>query len=324
MSQLILFDKNFREIGPVSLDLDAEFGTSKDSKNDFVIKTSKLNEFKPYGGYIPDTEVGGVFEYVKSTSGDDIQTIMGFTWRGLLSKSIITPPAGENYMVVSGEANEILSNMTSGLLGGLFRVPSTQSGLTINSYQFPLYINTLDGLEGMLEKFGYRMKVYAAKQNNEVKVFCEAVEATTIQGVYNEDSLVPMTFESDGMGINHLLCAGQGQLQDRMKVDLYIDENGEVSQTQTFTGFEERTEFYDYGSAESMDDLISHGTERLLELASSRTLQISSPDNVELEIGDRVRGVFQDGQVITSPVVRKIYKIQKGLVKTEVKIKGER
>ena len=41
MSQLILFDKNFREIGPVSLDLDAEFGTSKDSKNDFVIKTHR-------------------------------------------------------------------------------------------------------------------------------------------------------------------------------------------------------------------------------------------------------------------------------------------
>jgi hypothetical protein len=106
-------------------------------------------------------------------------------------------------------------------------------------------------------------------------------------------------------------------------VDLYIDENGEVSTTQYYTGFQERTAFYDYGSAESEQDLIDNGTEELLNLASSKSLTMKSPQDIELEIGDTVKGVFLDGTTIISPIVKKIYKITNGLSTVEYKIKGE-
>lgn len=321
---IVLFDSNYREIGSVDMDIDIEIGTSQDARNDFEFSTSLL-DFVPYGFYIDGTEYGGIIEYNYSTTEVDYHTVKGFTWRGLMSKSLIVPPSGSDYKVVSGEANEILRTMLSSVLGGFFEVPEVSSGLTINNYQFPLYINTLDGLEGMLEKYGYRLKIWASKPNHgqPVKVYVEAVQSTQIQGAYNSDNRVPMTFTIDNMGINHLLCAGSGELQNRMKVDLYVNQNGQITQTQYYTGFDERTEFYDYGSAESMQDLIDGGTEKLKEVMSYKSLKIKAPQDLELEVGDMVTGTFPDGTVITAPIVQKIYAIVGGINIVEYKIKGE-
>ena len=48
-----------------------------------------------------------------------------------------------------------------------------------------------------------------------------------------------------------------------------------------------------------------------------------APEDLELEIGDIVQGLFPDGTLIQSPVVNKIYKIQNGILSIEYKIKGE-
>ena len=240
-----------------------------------------------------------------------------------MDKSLILPPSGSNYRVVSGEANTIVKSFLDNIMGGLFVTSTEDSGLTISNYQFPLYVTTLNGLEGMLEKYGYRLSIKAKKINNKVRVFVECVEATVVSGAYNEDSDVPMSFVVDNMGINHLMCAGQGLLQNRQIVNLYIDNTGTISQTQYYTGFDERTEFYDYSSAQSLDDLITNGTKKLKELASAKTLEIGSPEEIDLEIGDLVKGVFPDGTTITSPVVNKVYKISGGVVATSFKIKGE-
>lgn len=322
MEGIILFDENMHEIGSVDIDLDIEVGTS-DASNDFQIITSELAKYDAAGFYIEGMEYGGFFEYQKNVSDSDVTEYKGFTWRGLLTKSLILPPEGEDYKIVSGEANSIISTMLSSVLGGLFNVPSESSGLTITSYQFPLYIDTMSGLERMLEAYGYRLSIHADKGDSGVEITVEAVEAELVAGTYNNDSEVPMTFINDQMGINHLLCAGNGELQERMKVDLYLDENGDVSQTQTFFGFDERTAFYDYGSAQSMDDLIDNGKKRLLELASHLSLSIDTPDRNDLEVGDIVRGTFPGGIVVTLPIVKKIFKIVNGNTQTEVYVKGD-
>lgn len=323
MEGLILFDDNMKEIGNINLDVDIEVGTSDDSTNDFEIITSELAQYQAAGFYIEGTEYGGFFEYNKNITDSKTVELRGWTWRGLLTKSMILPPNGSDYKTVSGEANSIISSMLSSVLGGLFTVPSTSSGLTITSYQFPLYIDTMTGLEGMLEKYGYRLKIHGEKSDNGIEIIVEAVEATQIAGTYNNDSDVPMTFINDQMGINHLVCAGQGELQERMRVDLYLDENGNVSQTQTFTGFDERTEFFDFPSAESIDDLIDNGTKRLLELASHLSMSIDTPDRSDLEVGDVVQGTFPGGVVVRLPIVQKIFKITNGIPSTEIKIKGD-
>ena len=322
---IILFDSDFREIGQVDIDLDIEFGTSTDSANTFEINTATIQGLNPYGFYIDGTEIGGIFEYSYASTENDYETLKGYTWRGLMALSIIEPPQGSDYKIVSGEANHVIAALLENVLGGFFNVSTIDSGLTLSNYQFPLYCNTLDGIEGMLEKFGYRLHIWTEKSNTTktVRVNIEAVESQQVSGIYNVDNRIPMSFVLNNMGINHLVCAGQGELQERMKIHLYIDDKGNISQTQYYTGFEERTAFYDYSSAESEDDLIAGGTERLKQLASSKTLSMKAPDDYELNIGDTVRGVFPDLTEIISPIVNIIYKIQGGTLTTEYRIKGE-
>lgn len=322
---MIIIDKQLRELGNVEFDIDCEIGTSEAATNDFEFARNALIDLEPGGFYIPGTEIGGVIEYFKDQTDEEATKFKGYTWRGLMSKSIIMPPAGQDYMVVSGEANTIIKSLLQNVLGGFFTVSAESSGLTIISYQFPLYINTLDGIEGMLEKYSYRLKISGNKvtSNGPIQILVQAVPAAVVAGTFNQDNGIPMSFIMDNMGINHLICGGAGELQNRMIRHLYINASGQISQTQYYTGFQERIDFYDYPNAESETDLIDYGTQRLKEIASYKKLEMKAPDDIELEIGDIVQGTFPDGTVIRSPIVQKIYKILGGLVTVDYKIKGE-
>lgn len=325
MNRVILLDSNMHEISEISIDVDCEVGVGSDVANDFELSNATIQQLDAKGFYLPNSEIGGLFEYSKMTTESNIKIFRGYSWRGLLAKALILPPTGSDYRVVSGNAQEIIADLLEDVLGGFFKVPEDAEAVTINNYQFPLYVNMADGIEGMLESVGYRLDIFAKKlvQGGAVQVFCQAVKAETVQGSFNGDSALPLIYEENKMGINHLLCAGQGELQNRMKVDLYMDENGNVSETQYYTGFQERTEFYDYSGAESRADLVDSGTKRLKELASAKTLSVQSLTNLDLSIGDKVRAIFPDGSQIVSPIVKKIYKISGGILTTEVEVKGE-
>ena len=323
---MILLDEQLHELGEIESDLDVEVGTSEESTNDFEFFSNRLFSEDTAGFYVPGTEIGGMIEYTKEKTDEDVATLRGYTWRGLLSQAgPILAPAGDDYMTVSGEANSVIATLLSGVLGDFFAVSTAASGCTITSYQFPLYINYLDGIEGMLEEYGYRLKITADKvaSNQPIQVKLEAVEAQLVSGTFNSDNGIPMTFEIDNMGINHLVCGGAGELQQRMIIDLYIDNNGAVSQTPYYTGYKERIAFFDYPNAESSDDLIAEGTKELLSLASSKKLTLEAPEDYELEVGDLIQGVFPDGTIIQSPIVQKVYKISNGIVSEEYKIKDE-
>lgn len=322
---MIVLDSYLHELGEIETDIDIEYGTSEDSTNDFEVTDAQMENVAAGGFYIPGTEIGGLFDYVKINSDSDFRVYKGFTWRGLLKNSIIMPDAGEDYKIVSGDANVVISNMLSGLFGGIFSVSTEDSGLTLSNYQFPLYINLLDGIEGMLEKNDYRLKITAQKvqSHRPIQILLEAVPAVQVSGTYNEDNGIAMSYVIDNMGINHLICGGSGELQNRMIRHLYIDNNGNISSTQYYFGLEERTAFYDYPNAESEDDLLEYGMQQLKELASSKSLTMQAPERFDLEIGDKVRGVFPDGTEIISPIVSKVYKISNGTMNIELKIKGE-
>jgi hypothetical protein len=319
---LIIFDNNYQELGQADIDVDIEVGTTDDSTNDF-----ELNSATPfYGWYIPGTELGGIIEYSFDSTEQGYTTYRGYTWRGLIAVSrIICPPSGQDYYYANGEANQVVASIMNGALGGFFEVETADSGCVINNYQMPLYVNALDGIETMLESYGYRLQIqaYKAEDTRQVKVKLSVVQSTVISGTYNNDNRIPMSFTSDQMGINHLLCAGQGELQNRMKVHLYIDNNGNISETPYYTGFNERMAFYDYSSAESRADLVDNGKKRLKELASHKTMEIKPPQGEVLEVGDIIKGIFPDKSELVKPIVAKICKVQGGLIQYEYKVKGE-
>lgn len=315
--EMILINSSLHDIGLINVDIDIEVGTSE-ATNDFEITCPPISG--TYGFYIPGTEYGGIFERKKTKSNAIEETMKGWTWRGLLTQEIILPPSGSDYRIVTGDANTVIAEILQNVLGGFFSVPETVSGCTITSYQFPLYVNVLDGIQNMLETYGYRLSIHADKPaaGAAMAVTVEAVEAEEISGLENEDSPYIITITENKMGINHLVCMGRGELQNRQKVDLYVDQNGQIGLIRYYTGFMERTAYYDYSSAESLEELSKHGKKRLKELSSSISVEITVTDNYDAEIGDIVTASVA-GNVVQTPIIKKTVKITGGVISTSLK-----
>lgn len=319
--ELIAFGSDFKELYPVEVEIDFEVGDSG-SSNDFELEDSAIE----YGLYIPGTEFGGVIEYDHGYSNSNSQTRKGWTWRGLLSQWIIEPDSGNDYKIVSGEANTIIRELLSDVLGGFFVVPEVDSGLTITDYQFELHISVLKGLMDMLASYNYNLRIYAKRtaSGEAISVYCEAVPRKKIEGVYDEDTGLNLAFTNNRMGINHLICWGKGELQERERIDLFMDADGNVSENQYYFGFQERQAVYENSSAESLDDLRAGGIERLKEIANSKKLEIDEVDGVDLNIGDIVVGRKNDiNLIIENPIISKILRVSNGVESIEYKVKGE-
>ena len=316
--ELIYLTSDLSEIGPCRADVDFDVGN--DATNDFVLKGILPDGIG--GVYVPGTEFGGLLEYLQMSNRNDVVTRKGYTWRGLLEKGVIMPLAGSDYRIVSGDANAVISSLLSGFMGGFFHVPETASGITIDNYKFPLYCTYLEGLTGMLREYGAKLVITADKPaaGSGPVVTVQAKPRVTIGDKYSEEFPVSLTYTDDGMGINHLICLGPGELQHRTRVDLYVQEDGSIGTQQYYTGFRERTEVYDYSNSESESNLVTYGKRRLRERMSKKTLQLNNAD-VDGDIGDLVYG-YMNGISTMNQITRKILTITGGTWKRESKIEG--
>jgi hypothetical protein len=316
--ELIYLTSDLSEIGPCRADVDFDVGN--DATNDFVLKGILPDGIG--GVYVPGTEFGGLLEYLQMSNRNDVVTRKGYTWRGLLEKGVIMPLAGSDYRIVSGDANAVISSLLSGFMGGFFHVPETASGITIDNYKFPLYCTYLEGLTGMLREHGAKLVITADKPaaGSGPVVTVQAKSRVTIGDKYSEEFPVSLTYTDDGMGINHLICLGPGELQHRTRVDLYVQEDGSIGTQQYYTGFRERTEVYDYSNSESESNLVTYGKRRLRERMSKKTLQLNNAD-VDGDIGDLVYG-YMNGISTMNQITRKILTVTGGTWKRESKIEG--
>lgn len=318
--ELIWLTPDMEEVGPCYNDIDIDIGSGENATNDL-----QLTGAVPDGVgavYVPGTEFGGLIEYTQTTNYDNSVKSKGYTWRGLLTQGIICPDAGQDYKIVSGDVHTVMNSLLSGFLGGFFHIPETLSGFTVTNYQFNRYVTYLDGLTAMLDSVGAKLSIVAEKPTagSAVQVTLTAKPIETIGDKMTADVLLDITHTDNRMGINHLICLGQGELKDRERVDLYIDAMGRISTTQFYTGFDERTAVYDYSSAETSDSLVSYGKKRLLELASQKSIAIDNSD-VDGDLGDLVYG-YMNGIETTAPITHKVLTVSGGIWRFESKIEG--
>ena len=321
--ELIAVNSELIEIGPLQVDIDFEVGDAS-ALNDFELYTELSSDV--HGVYVPGTEFGGVIEYDSSMSMEKESTLRGWSWRGLLTQWFIEPGTGNDYKIVSGELHTVMRELLSSVLGGFFVVPETNTGIIVSNYQFERHCTVLDGLMEMLAAHDHKLKIYAKRTEpgKPITVYCEAVPIQTIEGTYDEDTGVDLQFVSNKMGTNHLICLGSGELQNRQRVDLYLDPDGNITETKHYTGFQERQAVFDYPSAKDLADLKVYGIKRFKEIASGKSLNITEVSDVDLEIGDIVIGRKNDiGLIIEKPIVRKILRISGGNTSIEYKVKGE-
>lgn len=316
---LILISNGLHEyaaITPVSFECEVGSG---DASNDFELRGyDNLSG----GVYIPGTEYGGFIERTENTTGEDLCIYKGWTWRGLLKQAVISPPSGADYYTASGDLHTIMSGLVSNRFGGFFVVPSEPAGKTA-SWQADRFCTVLEGLTDLCEENGYKLVIRAYKEET-VKVELRAEPVVTVSGNFNEDNRISLTFTDDNMGINHLICMGQGNLKDRQRVDLYVDGNGNIGKTRYYTGRWEREQYFDYPNAESLAELEKQGRKRLKEVMSRKSLQVNRIQDVSMDVGDIVNGQHIVSQThVSAPIDRKSFTYSGGIIRLEYHVKED-
>ena len=106
---------------------------------------------------------------------------------------------------------------------------------------------------------------------------------------------------------------------------MYLQEDGSIGSTQYYMGIDDIEEVYDYPSAESREELVKQGEERLLELTDGQSMQMDVARlGIEVGIGDIVGGRdYITGTRVSKPVINKIYKEENGTVNIDYIVEGE-
>lgn len=328
--QLILADQNLRDIKPV-MDADIDFAVGSD-ENDYEIKIQRdrWDERYTYGNifYIKNTEFGGIIGRKKINTAEDTISLYGRTWRGKLDKKIIRPAAGQDYRKVSGELNAVLNTLVTEQFNDYFVVSQTDTGVSVTNFQFDRYCTLLAGITKMLKSVGYKLHIEYIQQEQGQPGYVELSAVPIVdyseQIELSQDSRLNFVFDETKNGVNHLICLGKGEMQERQVIDLYVGQNGSIGTTQYYTGIQEVAETYEDTSSES-DELEGKGREKLQELMNGTSFSMDVESlNMDVEIGDIIGGRdYTTGMYAAKPIAKKIYKVSGGTVSLEYEIEGD-
>lgn len=292
--------------------------------NNFEVQMNLQNHCMVHGSfwYVVDTEYGGVVDDIKINTDTGIVSYTGRSFRGILAKKIIQPGAGQDYYTVSGKVNDIIRSVINSVgLIDIFDVPVTSNTLNI-SYQFDRYTDCYSGLVKMLSLNGNRLKL---SMLNTGKISIEAVpiEDLSRKYEYSDDYGMRIIFDDNQGGVNHLICLGQGELKDRQVLHLYVDRNGNISESQTYVGLDEIVETYDYSNVETLEELKTSGIEKLNELKSKKTASAEF-GKLDVDVGDIVGGKNRlTGISLTESVSALEVSIKNGAITITYKIGDE-
>lgn len=263
---LIYTDKNRKDISVLSdYELDEAFGKSE---NNFSLKIS-LSEHCMEPGcvvYAENTEYGGIIDTLNPNTKDSTLTYKGRTWHGILNSKVLEPDAGEDYLILSGEANSVLKEIITRLkLNDVFSVSEEDSGIEIIHYQCSRYPCAYDEIRKMLYEFMGKLTI-----NCQMKTVLLSVSPLYDYSADEEwdANQLDFTIEKNYHPVNHLICLGSGDLKDRHVIHLFTDENGGIQpysfydnpyqdadyildkRNQILKEQEEVVEVYDYGNAQ--------------------------------------------------------------------------
>lgn len=313
---LIYTDENHIDQGVLTAyAFDLSFGADE---NDFEM-TLGANEPALSDGsfaYIEGTEYGGTVDGIKASTNSDTVTYKGRTWHGLLNSKVIEPDAGESYLIVSGDANELLAMLVDRLgLAGLCVAAEELSGINIRNYKFHRYCKGYDGIRDMLGDNGAKLKI--AWKNRAVQL--SAVPVVDYTDSPADSDTASLNVEKYSKKVNHLICLGRGDLAEREVIHLYVDQFGNIGDEQYYFGLDEFMDTYDNSNSE---DLRQDGISHFKSLRNNDKSEFSpkNSNGIPYDIGDIVgASEIRTGITVAAVVTQKIIKIKNGVVSTEYK-----
>ena len=285
--EYIYTDANYNELGYLThTDADIEIGKYGVSKNDFEL-TLSLEDRDPLftvGSlfYKEDTEIGGAIQRLKVNTSDNTIALIGPTFRGLLEKEFVQPPAGSAYLTLNGEANACINVLIGDRFDGLFVVDNIGAS-NINIKYGVRDVNLLQALEKALGASNARLCIRHQK-DGKVHLYAEKINDLSDTLQYDNDYQIAMIVKTESKPYNHILALGKGELLDRLRVNLYLQADGSWSESnQAYTGLERKTYRHEDVNVEDRAELIKNATEKVAEANESNTLEISfDADNAEL------------------------------------------
>ena len=287
--------------------LDLSFG---DSGNNFELWCPSLPISYGCTVAVEGTEWGGLVDTSEDSldGGLSTTTWSGRTFHGVLVGKVLCPPAGQDYLTASGDANDCLRSLVARCgLSGTFEVPEGAAGIAV-SHTFDRYCDAYSGIRKMLASSGARLML--RREDGRTLMWAEPAES---HGDGIDSDLVDFTATRATRPVNHLVCAGSGELADRVVVHLYADAAGEVSRTQTLFGADEVAELYDYSSADE-DTLVSDGTRRLRGYQVQGSVDATVHEGLELYVGDTVCAANREtGRTVTAAVNKKVVQASGGV-----------
>lgn len=140
-------------------------------ENDFECKISSSRHCceKSWYLYYEGTEYGGIIDDIGEDTEADEVVYYGRTWHGILNSKILEPDEGDDYLILSGEGNEVLGKLIERMkLGSLFVASGEDSGIQISNYHMNRYIAGYDGMRKMLKAYKAKLKLVFKKGSVEL------------------------------------------------------------------------------------------------------------------------------------------------------------
>ena len=285
----------------------------KYADNDFELQVEeavweKYPMIKGHYLYEVGTEWGGIVEDVNHV-GTTVK-VGGPTWRGMLARKIISPPAGQAYKAITAmEANQAIAALVGTSLGPLFAVSTADSGMTVSgSFR---YTNLLAAIHSMLQQYGARLEIIFDGTQ---------VVLSAVSSVDYTDTELSQEYEAPlessvayGEAYNHVIALGRGELTEREVVELWRLDDGTITTTTQPAGANDKQFVLDYPNAESLEELTSSATDKLIESSPIESIGINLDEiEIDFKLGDVVGGRDKvTGLTISKPITKKILKIDK-------------
>ena len=315
---LVVNDPTVGDIREIEeFELDIAFGSDENA-----LKLEASTDEAPEEGqfvFIDGTEYGGVIDQASYEAGREASGSIlcnGRTWHGILAGKRLLPDSGSGYLSVSGKASDVLASLIERMgLSGLFSAASDDTSV---SYTFDRFVDGYSGLKAMAKANG--RKVVMRRKGGKVEISLPPV----VDYANKVDSdLLDFTLTSVHRCINHLVCVGTGELENRAVVHFYADTAGNVSHTQSLFGVDEICALYDYSNADEAK-LEEEGGKKLREYQTRGSVEVDAHDDIDVDVGDIISARDNaHGKTVSATVVKKIVQVSHGVATYRYEVGSE-
>lgn len=230
-------------------------------------------------------------------------------------------------LIISGDANFCVKYILDRInLAPLFVAVEDAAGVNVEKHRFDPYLDAYTGLCEMLEKVGLRLCVECfdgVVTLSAVPIFDFSADQEM------ESDLVEYQMTKKYRKVNHLICVGYSGTV----VHLYVDEEGHISEEQTFVGVEEYTavngqkseDEENSGASTGTDeraDLIANGKKVLAGMLKANTITVQfEPTDDTYYVGDIVGAYDRTTDIsVSARVNKKILSLVNGRAEIEYKV----